>query len=100
MPGIGLVAYDAGAVLAKTTPIDAMTKVRKVDIVTTSKILLLSQSAYVLRMKRHSEQTTCIMPKPEHILSNIRHLPGFPFGVKLRYRPVVSRIKGRCRVTI
>jgi hypothetical protein len=52
IPGIALVALVAGAIVAKETPTDAPTKVKKMDSMDMSKILFLFQSAYVLRMKK------------------------------------------------
>jgi hypothetical protein len=82
MPGITLVAYGAGTVVVKAMLKDATRKAKKVDAMAASKILLLSQSAYVLRMKKHSEKTTDTIPIPESILANTRHLLGLSFGVK------------------
>jgi hypothetical protein len=98
MPGITLVAYGAGTVVVKAMLKDATRKAKKVDAMAASKILLLSQSAYVLRMKKHSEKTTDTIPIPESILANTRHLLGLSFGVKFIYRFVVRRINGRYRV--
>jgi hypothetical protein len=100
MSGIALVAYAAGTVVVKEMLQDAAINVTKVDSMAASTILFLSQSTYVLRMKKHSEKMADAISRPVAILSNTRHLPGFSFGVKLRYRFVARRIKGRYRVTI
>jgi hypothetical protein len=100
IPGIALVALVAGAIVAKETPTDAPTKVKKMDSMDMSKILFLFQSAYVLRMKKNSEKTTDTIPIPESISSNTWHLLELSFGLKLRYRFEVRRTKGRYRVTI
>jgi hypothetical protein len=68
MPGIALLAYSAGTVLAKEILKDTTRKAKAVDAMAASNILLLFQSAYVLRMKKHSEKTTDTIPRPESIL--------------------------------
>lgn len=73
MPGIALVAYGAETVVAKEMPIDTIRFMKKVDSMTASTILLLFQSAYVLRMKIHSENMADTAVRPVTILFNARH---------------------------
>jgi hypothetical protein len=98
MPGIVLVTYAAGMAAVKSMMKDTTRKVKKTDSMVMSKILFLFQSAYVLRMKKHSEQMTDTTPRPESILPNTRHLLGLLFEVKSKYRFAVTMIKGRYRV--
>jgi hypothetical protein len=79
---------------------DAPAKLIAVTSMAASNILLLFQSAHVLRTKKTSEETADSIPKPVQILSNTRHLPGVSFGIKLKYRFVARRRKGTYRVTI
>lgn len=79
---------------------DATRKVKKVNSMTASTILLWFQSAYVLRKKKYSENMPDAIFRPASILFSVRQLPRFSFGVKFRYRSVMRNIKGRYRVTI
>lgn len=100
IPGIALVAYAEGTVPAKVTPMDATEIVKKVDSMAASTILLLFQSTYVLRMKKHSESMADTISRPVAILPDTLHLLRFSFEIKLAYRFEMKRIKRRYRVTI
>jgi hypothetical protein len=100
MPGIALVAYSARMEVVKLMMRDATIKVKKTDSMAASNFLFLFQSAYVLRMKKHSEQITDATPRPESTLPNTRHLLVLSFEVKSRYRFAARIIKGMYRVTI
>jgi hypothetical protein len=100
MPGIALVTSAAGTEAVKSMMRDATTKAKRTDSMAASKFLFLFQSAYVLRMKKHSEQMTDTTPRPDSIVPNTRHAIVFSFKVKSTYRFEVRMIKGRYRVTI
>lgn len=99
IPGIALVFHGAVAVVAKAKLMDDMPTARKVATIVASTILLLFQSAYVLRRKKHSEQDTDIKLKHEQIVFNNWHLSEFSFEMKFIYRCPVKRRKGTYRVT-
>jgi energy-converting hydrogenase Eha subunit C len=98
--GIALVVHGAVAVVAKAKLMDDTTTAMKVAAIVTSTNLLLFQSAYVLRTKKHSEQETDIRLKHEQILFNNWHLPEFSFGMKFMYKCPARRRKGTYRVMI
>lgn len=92
--------HAAGTVLVKAMVNDATIKAKKVVTMAASKNLLLFQRAYVLSMKKYSAKMTDTMPIAESTLANTLHLSGVSFGLKLIYRFVVRRIKGRYRAII
>lgn len=100
IPGIVLVVHGAVAVVAKAKVMDDTTTAMKVVIMVTSTILLLFQSAYVRRTKKHSEQKTDIRLKHEQILFNNWHLSEFSFGMKFIYKCPAKRRKGTYRAMI